>query len=96
MGYSLDRNVYGILNPVITVISMIIIGILVSETVTSNLKNIVILGSVALGFLVGIIQVYRFYRMTSRIQPISTEEILEGQRKLVRELFKEDFEDEGI
>lgn len=96
MAQSPENKMYGVLNPLFTIISFIILGVILADNVKEKNRNLVLLGTIGFGLFISVVQVYRFARMAKEFQTKTTEEILEGQRKLVRELFKEDFENEDV
>ncbi len=91
------ENAINVLNPIITIIAGIIIAIVLSESVNENQQNMVLVGTIIIALFVAIIQVYQLSRKNWKLErALTEEEIKAGQRKLVRELFKEDFEDDNI
>ncbi len=92
---NLNKGAIGLLNPIFTIIGFIIVGIFLSKTQKGTDGDRLLLWIIIIGLIVSVIQ---FFRLILKVKMDEDEKIpekiLEGQRKLVRELFKEDFENE--
>ncbi len=86
------HTIGSIVNPIGTFLIIVVAGVLIAQRV--GYESVVITVSIVLGAIVGFHQLVNAGRRYEFDESYE-EKIKEGQRKLVMELFGEDFEDDG-
>lgn len=85
------HSIGSVINPIGTFLTIVITGVLIAQNV--GFQGIIITLSIVIGAIVGFYQLLNTGRM-HEFNESYEEKVKEGQRKLVMELFGEDFDDE--